>query len=193
MEQLPGPWLRPRDLNGWLLDKGYWASYNRIFDAELFALFAVANQSALIAAYGAHFSWANTSRARIFEREQGGVADLPALQRLLRYNEFQVDPLGGQSCTARASASNAIAERGDLTPASSRCIADISRQDEAAIDAKVTSHALVTSGRLAALAVSGPTAESQPPFRWSTSPYSATPHAGQPDLWDFAWQRMEGL
>ena len=80
-------------------------------------LFELSNQSALVAAYGQHFTYANTSRARIFRRdqvrevgEQGGsrlallrrtlpfmvlllqgtVVNETTLRRLMRYNDFEV-------------------------------------------------------------------------------------------------------
>lgn len=37
----------------------------------------------------------------------------------------------------------------------------------------------------AMMAVSGPTWDQVPPFRWSTSPYKDLMHMGHPDLWKF--------
>ena len=37
------------------------------------------------------------------------------------------------------------------------------------------------------LAVSGPTTDQQPPFAW-TEAWADTPHRGQPDVFDFAWE-----
>jgi hypothetical protein len=53
-------------------------------------------------------------------------------------------------------------------------------QNEAAIDAKYTSFTL--NKRMAARAISGPTADVQPPFVWSTSPgtLKEVPHEGHP-------------
>ena len=68
-------------------------------------------------------------------------------------------------------------------PAMAHCIFVTFRadfQDEAAIDAKYTTFAL--NKRMAARAISGPTADVQPPFVWSTSPggLSKVPHEGHP-------------
>jgi hypothetical protein len=76
------------------------------------------------------------------------------------------DDIGGQSQVAAA-----------------RCAAFDSRadfQNEAAIDAKYTTFSL--NQRMAARAISGPTADAQPPFVWSTSPKSIkeVPHEGHP-------------
>jgi hypothetical protein len=139
-------------------------------------------------------SYENTSRGRIFRREQHNVVDDVTMLAMIRYNRFQTDPTGSQTCAPGfASASNAIAERGDLTAPNSGCCdsCGLSQIDEAAIDAKVTSWARMQSavagaGTGSTLAQSGPTFTTQPPFRWSTSPFAAVPHYGQPDLWAFA-------
>jgi hypothetical protein len=114
----------------------------------------------------------------------------------MRYNHFQTEPSGGQTCApGHTSGSNAIAERGDLTSPDSGCCAScgLAQYDEAAIDVKLTSYARMRGtgdGSSAdcgtTLAQSSPTFESQPPFQWSTSPFAKVPHIGQPDLWNFA-------
>jgi len=191
LEQMPGPNIRWHDMTGALRNTTHWDSYNRIYDPYLWS---VTNQSVYVALYGDHYSYNLTARAQIFAREQASVVDMPSFQALLRYNKFQTDPMGTQGCTGGVrSASNAIAERGDLTPAAaaSACVSDIVQQDEAATDCKVTSAALMASGKLSTLAISSPTYDSQPPFRWSTSPFADTPHVGQPDLWAFPWVQMD--
>ncbi len=40
--------------------------------------------------------------------------------------------------------------------------------------------------------VNGPTAQNQPPFKWSTSGYTDR-HMGQPDVFDFAFEEMSLL
>ncbi|CAI7880693.1 unnamed protein product, partial [Closterium sp. NIES-54] len=40
---------------------------------------------------------------------------------------------------------------------------------------------------LAALAISGPTSDQQPPFQWSKSPFANVSHLGHPDLFLFPW------
>lgn len=131
LEQMPGVivWSdhTPHLLTPQQGGEGYWASYNRISVPELFTL---TNQTALVLEYGPHFSYNGTSRAVIFRREQAGVVDEASLAKLMRYNEFQTDPEGPQGCTNGASASNAIAERGDLTPANAGCLPGIGQHDE---------------------------------------------------------------
>lgn len=98
-----------------LASQGYFSSYNVPFYPEIFN---VSGQWALVDAYGPFFSWGNTSRARIFQRDAPKVADLEGMKRLLRYNDFQHDPISTEGCGANPpySAINAIAARADLNP-----------------------------------------------------------------------------
>lgn len=73
--------------------------------------------SAPLCRYGPWFSWNNTARANIFRRDAPNVVDQAGFQRLIRYNDFQNDPLSTQACEGRnppSSAENAIAARDDL-------------------------------------------------------------------------------
>lgn len=141
LEQMPGPWIRVADLSAVLapppVSQGFHSSYNRIMNPELFS---ITNQTALVAAYGPHFSYNGTARALIFDRLQGSVVDFPSLAAVMRHNSFQRDPEGTQGCAGGArSGSDAIAERGDLTPAVAVCVPGVGQQDEAGIDAKMAS------------------------------------------------------
>lgn len=228
LQQMPGPYIVASDHTEWLRNSSYWASYNRIADPFLFQL---TNQSALVAAYGPHFSWSNTSRALIFAREHATVVDEQSLQKLIRYNHFETDPVSTQvsaragtgraaaavaagtqrgvgaavlaavadmphalhSCTLQGcaagarSASNAIAERGDLTSPSAVCCPGLNFQDELSIDGKYTTAAMMRSGKLQSMIQSGPTFDTQPVFVWSNSTVRHLSHAGQPEVWNFPW------
>ena len=145
VEQMPGvvvvtdasPHLQPGGA-------GYYASYNRIQTPWLFEL---TNQSALVREFGDHFSYDKYSRAEIMSARQAAVSSSDAFRALLRYNDFAHDATGGQGCTAPArSASNAISERGDLSPVDGCPCPGVARLDEVGIDAKVTNLYLMTSG-----------------------------------------------
>ena len=185
LEQMPGiiaitdatPHLAPGGA-------GYYASYNRIQTPWLFDL---TNQTALVREFGPHFSYADYSRALIFKAQQGNVTDEQSYRALLRRNEFPREE-GAQGCSGGArSGSNAIAERGDLSP-SSGCIPQLLLTDEVGYDTKYTALAhFAVPGRTASWAQQGPTHDSQPPFVWSKSPFSHIPHAGMPDEFKYDW------
>jgi hypothetical protein len=126
VEQMPGPFTTLNDQTPVLAAQGYWVSYNRIRTPWLFD---VANQTALVAAFGDHYSYNLTARARIFARDALTVVDEASLVALMRYNSFQSDPLSVQGCADNVpSASNAIAERGDLTNPNASCIEQVAFQ-----------------------------------------------------------------
>ncbi len=187
VEQMPGT-FSPIDLSPVLRAQTYWSSYNRVFEPSLFNL---TGGWAQVAEYGPHFSWDQTARAQIFRRDQSSVTDLSSYRRMLRYNDFEVDPLSGQGCVEGVhSGSDAISERGDLTPASGCTVPGTSQQNEGGIDCKYTSSLLLAAGKhpyLRMMAQVGPTADHQPIFNWSTSPFPGLSHVGQPDSWDFPW------
>ena len=121
--------------------------------------------------------------------------DEASLASLLRRNKFATDAVGVQGCTNQwRSASNAIAERGDLTDPRATCIVDIAWQDEAATDLKYTSWSryAANTSRLSAMAQSGPTyQDGLPVFVWSNSSLrDLVPHTGQPDVWQFGVVEM---
>jgi hypothetical protein len=65
---------------------------------------------------GAYYTFANTSRANIFRRDAPGVRNESGLARIIRYNDFEHDPLSRQGCGQNPpyAPTNAIADRSDL-------------------------------------------------------------------------------
>lgn len=76
LEQLPGL-VVATDMTATLAEQGYWASYNRPYYAEVFAL---SNQSGLVDEYGDHFSYNKTARAVLLRRLQVHVVTASALR-----------------------------------------------------------------------------------------------------------------
>jgi hypothetical protein len=112
LEQLPGL-IVASDMTSTLAEQGYWASYNRPFYSEVFAL---SNQSGLVREHGDHFTYNNTARA-VLLRElqvrraaalqpsqacnrvaalQATVDGRAAYERVIRWNNFQHDDVGTQ-------------------------------------------------------------------------------------------------
>jgi hypothetical protein len=184
LEQMPGPYIVFADQTQWLINYGYWASYNRPFYP---LIYNISNQWALYDEYGDHYSWNMTARAQIFRRNQTMVVDENSYRKLMRYNDFESDPISIQGCNYGASGSNAISERGDLTSFRSDCINSLQPQNEGGIDLKYTNSKGMTSSTLSVTTQSGPTYDQQMPFVWSTSPLSFVPHDGMPDKWQFPY------
>ena len=179
LEQLPG-YIERQDVSYILREKGYWASYNIAFFAEVF------NRSGcpkIVEKYGDWFTHEGHPRARIFARDQGNVKDVQSLLKLMRYNDFMNDPYSKCNCTPNsASGENAIAARSDLNPANGTYpIPQEAHRLHGATDTKITSKKLFSMDMV--VAVAGPTWDQQPVFKWSTS--GGKRPLGHPDQFKF--------
>jgi hypothetical protein len=85
LEQLPGL-IVASDMTSKLVEQGYWASYNRPFYDEVYAL---SNQSGLVREHGDHFTYNRTARAVLLRQLQvfcalcGSAAAVAALNRAM--------------------------------------------------------------------------------------------------------------
>merc|ERR1740123_2451227 len=132
-------------------------------------------QDVMAATKGNTFSYELAERAQIFRRDQTHIASDEDMQRVMRYNRFQTDPIAhGDPCSQ-------LACRADLNPNFA------SRKAFGAIDAKYTSLAHMREDRT--VVVSGPTHDDQPAFDWRLAPELAavTSHVGHPSRYDFGW------
>ena len=180
LEQLPS-YIESRDMTDTLRQQLYWPSYNCPYFPTVFNLSGV---PAMVQQYGDWFSYDKTPRALIFQRDQSAIKDMDSMIRLMRYNDFQNDPLSRcEQCNPPYSAENAISARNDLNPANGTYpFHALSHRSHGATDCKATSFRMVPS--LDFVAVGGPTFDPLPPFQWSLSDFNVT-HAGHPDLWKF--------
>ena len=194
-EQLPGM-MMAADVTHVLRARGFWPSYNVPYFP---AIFNASGYPAMVAKFGAQYSYDECPRALIFARNATRVRTLDELGALMRFNAWQTDALSLRS------PANAVASRFDLLSA------DAGGMPMGAIDAKTVDRGLF-SGRSGTGAktsagtstrgsaggnyrlVSGPTSDQQTPFAWSTCPFGAQwPHIGQPDRFDFAWTDADGV
>lgn len=135
LEQLPGV-VEAQDVTEILVRDSYWASYNIPYFSNIFNLSGFAR---LEEKYGDFFSYTRNARARLFRRDQGSVVDVPSLQRLMRYNDYQHDPLSHCDCSPPFSAELAIAARGDLNAANgSYSLPFFGLRDHAETDTKLS-------------------------------------------------------
>lgn len=189
VEQMPGQMERA-DITPQLLENRYFASYNRPFFQNIFNM---SGAQAIVERYGDYYTYEATPRALIFARNQSYVHDARSMYQLLRYNDFQNDPLSRCNCTPPYTAIAAIAARNDLNdPTGTYAVPTYGFRGSGAIDAKLTSRRL--SSRLEFIAVSGPTAETQEPFSWLTTNEAISSklrHRGQPDTFNFKPQHVQ--
>jgi len=168
LEPMPGL-VMSADVTHVLMQQGYWPSYNIPYFPQIYEY---SGTEQMFQQYGDFFSYDNCSRANIFRRNQTLVSSFQGLKDLMRYNDYQVDPLSADD------PSSAICARMDLekqyaVPAGG-------------IDSKVTS--LERVFQMECDSQCAPTHDQQKPFQWSD--WSDWPHQGMPDLYDFQWQTM---
>jgi len=165
VEQIPGL-VVGADQTSVLKSQSYWASYNIPFYKEIFDM---SGYPQMVAKYGDDFTYNHCPRANIFRRNQTMVQDVEHMKSIMRYNNFEHDPL------SEGTGSGAICARVDLNPTGAMPFG--------CTDSKITSVARVHSGKVEAIC--GPTADQQPPFSWAN--WTAYPHKGMPEVFDFPW------
>jgi len=173
LEQLPGL-IKADDQTPFLKANGYWPSYNIPYYPEIYDL---SGYTAFYIKYGNAFSWSKCARAQIFARDYNKVQTIDDMKRIMRYNQYQTDPLSLED------ACRGISARCDLnTPWSNNTMNGYNAFG--AIDSKITSNELIKD--LKVWAVSGPTWDDQPPFAW-THAWANELHPGMPKVYDFDW------
>lgn len=156
------------------LSLGYWPSYNAAWYRDTARLI---KQDETRKKKGNAFSYQLVERAQIFRRDETSIKSDETMQRMMRYNQFQTDPIAkGDPC-------NQVACRSDLHPDPTK------RKAFGAIDAKYTSWAHNRKGE--AMIVNGPSHDDQPAFDWQAAgPLASKPHVGQPSRFNFPWILM---
>jgi len=180
-EQLPGL-IVSKDMSQHLQSTSYWPSYNIPAFPEVFN---ASGQPAFVDEYGDWFSYDESPRALIFARDHGSVTDLGSMIKLMRYNNYEEDPLSACDCTPPYSGENGISARSDLNPANGTYpFPALERRSHAGTDMKVTNRHM--QSQLTFLAQAGPTYDDLPVFKWSTSTFEKdTAHFGHPDSFEF--------
>jgi len=177
LEQMPGTivWADRSDV---LREQGWWASFNSPYFGEVRQ---ASGADDMERRFGDAYSYTRNPRARIFARDMPKARDMASVKALLRYNDWQNDPLsakGYEGPEEPRAPENAIAARYDLHPWPN-----------------VTRAFGNTDGKICAArgclalrfdAVSGPTADQQPAFAWRGR-WADSPHYGQPEVFDFGW------
>jgi len=175
-EQIPSA-VEIDDVTSVLEQNGYWASYNIPYFLPIYKL---SGYPAYEAKFGDEYSYTKCARAKIFKRDHGSVTDLDTMKHIMRYNQFQTDPLSlGDACRG-------VAARCDLNqPWSNNTL--VSWSPFGGIDTKVTSDTLIKTQTT--MAICGPTWDSQPVFAW-TEEWKYYPHFDHPEVFAFSFVNM---
>lgn len=175
--QLPG-YYHHADVTEFINTHGYWASYNIPYFPEAFKL---AGYDVMVKKYGLRYTWDDAPRAKIFRQRQSSAVNMTSFQTLMRYNDWQHDPLS-LNCPMHQ-----LASRGDLSPPNNP---ECYRNAFGAVNAKITSSSRASN--FEANIIAGPTHDTQPVFSWTPEIEAQFPtaHYGQPKTFDFYWQTV---
>lgn len=168
-----------QDVTSVFLSNGnYWPSVNIPYQKNVYV---ISGFEEAYLTYGDQYSYTNCSRSLIFARDESSCQTMDAMQKELRYNEYQTDPY------SNGDPGNSISSRKDLRTSGAA--------SSGGIDSKITSYSRIIAaeknkGLGVATAESGPTHDTQPVFQWSTSQFNGQVHLGQPDVWNFSFSEM---
>ncbi|EGC40035.1 hypothetical protein DICPUDRAFT_96364 [Dictyostelium purpureum] len=169
LEQIPG-YIEYADTTN-VLRTGYFGSYNLPYFENVFNKSGF-NDEGSSSGYEAY---EEDVRSQIFRRDANKVYTLSDFQAIMRYNDFQNDPL------AKGDAAQQVCSRFDLNPPTAE-----DYDAFGGVDSKVTSLDLVNQQLV--IAQSGPTHDQEPAFRWSSGNWTSLyPTIGMPDLYNFTW------
>ena len=153
IEQLPG-FFGVEDVTNYLR-KGYWPSYNIPFLMKVREIAGVLDILEERPELYDSYDYTGCPRANIFRRDQDSVKDINSFRHLLRYNDFQNDPL------SKGNPHYVIAYRGDL---------DTSHSCFGATDLKFSSiKDIKTNGIKKIYLINGPSNDQQEIFDWTTT------------------------
>eukprot|EP00927_Polykrikos_kofoidii_P077421 TRINITY_DN7435_c0_g1_i1.p1 TRINITY_DN7435_c0_g1~~TRINITY_DN7435_c0_g1_i1.p1 ORF type:complete len:789 (+),score=137.76 TRINITY_DN7435_c0_g1_i1:53-2368(+) len=176
VDMVPGH-VHREDVSHTLSRVGYVASYNRPYFPEIRR---ITGHTAAEKKYGALYSYENGPRASIFKRVGPNVKDLFGMRITMNRNEFPKEGI------LPSGAGHAISARMDENQGGERI-------PNGGIDAKVVNWCLFKM--LQCQAISGPSHDHQPVFRWTAEQgggdlWPGWPHLGLPDSWNFDWVQM---
>ena len=110
-EQIPGGG-HAGDMTEWLENETYWASYNMPYFKDIYN--ACGYPAKVEEWEPKAMSWEEGARAQIFRRDHHKVVDLASMARIMRYNDYQHDPISSCNCTPAYTSQYTISSRSDL-------------------------------------------------------------------------------
>jgi hypothetical protein len=181
IEQIPG-YTESADVTG-ILKYGYWPGYNSAYFLKVRSLAGYDSTLQQHPELRDSLDYQTCARANIFRRDQAKVTDFESYKHLMRYNQFQTDPL------SKSNPALSIAGRKDLDTKKPDC--------RGATDAKVASiRDIKGKDKKKITVISGPTAENQIPFNTLNSQCILVNKGkfvfnGLPELFIYGWVEFE--
>lgn len=171
-EQAPGAFVST-DVSGIASSQRWFGGWNIPLSKQLFNRLGY---PAAVAKYGPSYTYEGAPRAHIFARNGTQVRSIEHAGALLRYNNFEHDPLANGDPMA------AVSSRADLRSTNAVAFGGV--------DSKVVAGgAMLDTGRVNVLAQSGPTYDQQPDFTF-TGAFSGIVRDGVPTVFHFPWMNI---
>ncbi len=181
-EQIPGGG-HSGDLTNYLRNTTYWGSYNIPYFKDIYN--ACGYPAKVEEWEPKAMSWEDGARAQIFRRDHWKVHDLASMARMMRYNDYQHDPISSCNCTPPFTSQYSISSRSDLHDKNGQYpFASLGFRDHMGTDVKITGQALLDD-HLGAAIICGPTYDQQPVFDWKTTQLGPLDHEDLPERYDF--------
>jgi len=175
IEQLPS-YYRSEDITNKFVEQGWWPSINTPFFENMFIMANYSGQQQAEPDKKDIWSYYKQPRYRIFERDAPHVNDFEGFKKLMRYNNWENDPL------MLGDPSFGIIARYDLRPKNGTKYGP--RYPVAGLDSKAVMLSEIF-GNLMFEAINSPNYEQNPPFRFSDWPMIASFEL--PNVWRFPW------
>jgi hypothetical protein len=78
-------YYQSKDMTETLNNNSYWASYNNVYFPDFRNISGEADKEKVLPEL---YSWQNSARAKIFQRDYRNVTDLPSMKRIMRLIDF---------------------------------------------------------------------------------------------------------
>jgi len=168
LEQVPG-YVEIRDMTNYLLEKGFWGSYNRPYFEKIYKL---SGYHEMMLKYGKTYSYFDNPRAVLIKYAINKVKTIEDMKNFMQMNSSPTD----------GSFMHAISPRYDLIENPEI------RRPSGGIDSKIINTNLINGGTI--LAISGPSiSNGVSPFSWAD--WQNEPHYGLPETWNFGWNYFD--
>ena len=181
-EQIPGGG-HAGDMSEWLENETYWASYNMPYFKDIYN--ACGYPAKVEEWEPKAMSWEEGARAQIFRRDHHKVVDLASMARIMRYNDYQHDPISSCNCTPAYTSQYTISSRSDLHDKNGVYpFPALAFRDHMGTDVKIVSAELLDDHFGSAI-ICGPTYDQQPVFDFDHTQLGELDHEDYPSVYDF--------
>lgn len=176
IEQYPGDFER-MDITDFLVKHGYFPSINVPYSDRLYKKAGYPEKVASGGVTGDFFSYYNSSRYKILQRESTRIKNFEQFKKLMTYNNWKRDPY------SKSDPAQAIMSRYDLRRPGEPYGA---AKAFGGLDSKCCKVSEFNS-KLLFHAIASPTKENNPPWEFGVPPYENVRYEGLPKKWDFDW------